>query len=77
MSSESDSATLGKVYCVALLGHTAVGKTSLIDQFESSDHADVYRGETDSQRNNTGTDVDLRSDKGTGITQLATVAVNK
>jgi len=47
-----------KVYTVALLGHSGVGKTSIIDQFMSSDHADVYRRETDGPR--TDTDVDLR-----------------
>lgn len=52
------SAPLAKVYSVALLGHAAVGKTSIIDQFMSSDHADVYRRETDDKT--TDTEVDLR-----------------
>ena len=31
-----------KIYRVAFLGSDAVGKTSIIDQFMSSEHADVY-----------------------------------
>ena len=31
-----------KVYRVAFLGSGEVGKTSIIDQFMSSDHANVY-----------------------------------
>ena len=31
-----------KVYRVAFLGSDEVGKTSIIDQFMSSEHADVY-----------------------------------
>ena len=31
-----------KVYRVAFLGSEEVGKTSIIDQFMSSEHADIY-----------------------------------
>ena len=34
-----------KVYRVAFLGSSEVGKTSIIDQFMSSEHADVFEND--------------------------------
>jgi len=48
-----------KIYRVAFLGSSQVGKTSIIDQFMSSEHTDVY--ETRDQAGAGDTDIDTRA----------------
>ena len=44
-----------KIYRVVFLGSSGVGKTSIIDQFMSSEHSDVYENERDERNDNIDT----------------------
>jgi len=54
------SAINQKIYRVAFLGASQVGKTSIIDQFMSSEHTDVYEREQNEQLQG-DKDIDIRS----------------
>jgi len=49
-----------KIYRVAFVGGSQVGKTSIIDQFMSSEHTDVYEREEHEQLQG-DTDIDIRT----------------
>ena len=50
-SIESLTEESSKMYRVAFVGSGAVGKTSIISQFMSSDHSDVYENDQEAETN--------------------------
>ena len=61
-SIESLTEESSQMYRVAFVGGGAVGKTSIISQFMSSDHSDVYENDEEADDANNSDDITTRSD---------------